>query len=214
MCSLWISWSYSFRVAHLGTNEKILEDYIPTNHSWWLLERYTHCTLASIFRVVTSVFTHVCLCVEAIGGISCLKVTVCSVTATFYHLGSLLGVIQSLIWFVYVLIMTQSGILHCYERSTRMFTWQKMSLESPFFRVNANNLKQQTNLNICAQTVFSVAHTEHTLPLAKAHRQRPTNTFCTFSHIQTKTHKTQTQRPAFCSIFLILVFANSDTQRS
>lgn len=85
---------------------KKLEEYIPINHSWWLLERYTLCKLASIFRVVKSVFTHVCLCVEAIGGIFRLKVTVSSVTATFYHMGSLLGVIQSPLWFVYVLIMT------------------------------------------------------------------------------------------------------------
>lgn len=72
-----------------GRYDKILEDYIPVNHSWWLLERYTRCKLALIFRVVESVFTHVCLCVEAIGGIFRLKVTVSSVTATFYHLGSL-----------------------------------------------------------------------------------------------------------------------------
>lgn len=76
------------------------EDYIPVNHSWWLLERFTKCKLTLTFRVVRSVFTHVCLCVEAIGGIFRLKVTVSSVTATFYHTGSFVDVIQSPLWFL------------------------------------------------------------------------------------------------------------------
>lgn len=63
---------------------------------------------------------------------------------------------------------------------------KKMSLVSFSFKVNNDNIRHQRSQNICARAVFSVAHTEHTLPLAKAHRQRPTNTHCTFSHIQTK----------------------------
>lgn len=73
-----------------------------------------------------------------------------------------------------------------------------------FFFLN-NNLKHQNSYNICTQTAFVVAHTEHTLPLAKAHRQRPTNTYCTFSHIQTETHSDRLPAPFFSFLNIVLL---------
>lgn len=67
-----------------------------------------------------------------------------------------------------------------------------------FFRTKYINLKRQ---KFSAQTVFIVAHTEHRLPLAEAHRQSPTNTWCTFSHSQTETHS-NTLGPRLSAPFL------------
>lgn len=78
------------------------------------LGKGTRCKLSSIFRVVQSVFTHVCLCVEAICGVFCLKVTVSSVTATVHHLGCL--------W---------SLIFHFFLTLT--FIWQKKKPLESFF---------------------------------------------------------------------------------
>lgn len=125
-----------FSVAHLGRNKQLLEDYIPINHSWWLLEQCTQCKLV-IFRVVKSVSTHVCLCVEAIGGIFRLKVTVSSVTATFSsHWQSLRC--YSPLWFVYVLIMMWSGILHfvLWMKGPCRYLPHKLSLERISFSSN------------------------------------------------------------------------------
>lgn len=96
-----------------------------------------------------------------------------------------------------------------------------MSLKKPFsffsfFFFRVKNIREVKN--ICAQTVFSVAHTEHAPPLVKAHTQRPTNTYCTLSHTQTKPSETHTapgvQLPLCFFIFTPVFCQQSDTQRS
>lgn len=115
------------------------------------------------------------------------------------------------LWFVYVLIMTWSGILHFFRKDPRGYLpdrKRKRHSKSLFFLFQGENLKKTKKKNLgevkntCAQTVVSVAHTEHTPPLVKAHMQRPTNTYCTLSHTQTKQSETHTAPGVQLPLFL------------
>lgn len=77
VCSFWVLKCFIASVMLCRAAQRILEDIVPMN----LGKRYTPCKLASVCRVFKCVFNDVCLCVQAIDGVFCLKVTVGSVIA-------------------------------------------------------------------------------------------------------------------------------------
>lgn len=73
--------------------------------------------------------------------------------------------------------------------------YKKKSHDSLVFRVKTNNLEQQRSKKMCAQIVF----TEQTSMFAEAHKQRPTNTHCTY--LQTNKHSA-TLPASFLHLFI------------
>lgn len=73
----------------------------------------------------------------------------------------------------------------------------KKSHDSLVFRVNTNNFKHPKSKKMCARFVF----TEQTSMLAEAHKQRPTNTHCTYAHTQTKKHSTTLPASFFTPVY-------------
>lgn len=101
--------------------------------------------------------------------------------------GRPLGVIQSPLWFVYVLMMTWSGILHFYELNERTTCTlpEKTKTKGPF--CSQDECWKKFERPNC---LFTVAHTEHMLPLAKAHMAKShKHTMHIFTHSDKNTQK-------------------------
>lgn len=191
VCSVWVlkGFTISVSLTRAGKTRGL--------HSNKLGKSYTPCKIASIFRVSSRCHPCLFVCWGYWWGLL-LK------SHSQFSNGYSLSHGQPLFVFVFLSLWQLSNLIfYVFVKGAGGYLcdWSVIWKHFPA------NLKTET---ICVRTLFSVAHTEHASPQAKAHKQRPKNTHCTFSHIQTEKHTTR-HSPFF---FTASFHQACDSQRS